>query len=136
MRQQRSGSGTIPRLLAGSETVLQNDIYDLTLPLVPFVQGRVVLLGDAAHAMTPNLGRGACSAIEDAGALGRHLGGGADLAAALAAYDGERRPATTKLVKRSRSVGRLAQTENPVLCALRDGAFALGGKLVALRRRK
>jgi 2-polyprenyl-6-methoxyphenol hydroxylase-like FAD-dependent oxidoreductase len=126
----------IPRLLAGSETVLQNDIYDLTLPLVPFVQGRVVLLGDAAHAMTPNLGRGACSAIEDAGALGRHLGGGADLAAALAAYDGERRPATAKLVKRSRSVGRLAQTENPVLCAFRDGAFALGGKLVALRRRK
>jgi 2-polyprenyl-6-methoxyphenol hydroxylase-like FAD-dependent oxidoreductase len=126
----------IPRLLAGSETVLQNDIYDLTLPLVPFVQGRVVLLGDAAHAMTPNLGRGACSAIEDAGALGRHLGGGADLAAALAAYDSERRPATTKLVKRSRSVGRLAQTENRVLCAVRDGAFALGGKLVALRRRK
>ncbi|MFI5691025.1 FAD-dependent monooxygenase [Kribbella sp. NPDC051586] len=125
----------IPKLIAGSEKVLQNDIYDLTLPLVPFVQGRIVLLGDAAHAMTPNLGRGACSAIEDAGALARHLQA-SELPAALTAYDAERRPATTKLIKRSRSLGRLAQTENPVVCGLRDGLFALGGKLMALRARK
>ncbi|HWD77759.1 MAG TPA: FAD-dependent monooxygenase, partial [Kribbella sp.] len=124
----------IPRLIAASEKILQNDIHDLTTPLMPFAQGRIVLLGDAAHAMTPNLGRGACSAIEDAGALGRHLRDG-DLHKALAAYDAERRPATTKLVKRSRALGRLAQTENPVTCTLRDGAFALGGKLLKLRRR-
>ena len=126
----------LPRLIAGSEKILQNDIYDLTLPLVPFVQGRVVLLGDAAHAMTPNLGRGACSAIEDAGALARHLGRTGDLPAALTAYDAERRPATTKLVKRSRSVGRVGQTENPLLCTIRDAALVVGGKLVALRARK
>ncbi|WP_350280398.1 FAD-dependent oxidoreductase [Kribbella sp. HUAS MG21] len=133
----------IPRLIAGSEKVLHNDIYDLTLPLVPFAQGRIALLGDAAHAMAPNLGRGACSAIEDADALARHLGsmagslGSADgLAAALTAYDAERRPATTKLVKRSRGLGRVAQTENPVVCTLRDGLFAVGGKLVSLRGRK
>jgi 2-polyprenyl-6-methoxyphenol hydroxylase-like FAD-dependent oxidoreductase len=118
----------VPQLIAGSETVLQNDIYDLTLPLVPFVRGRVVLLGDAAHAMTPNLGRGACSAIEDAGALARHLASN-DLPQALAAYDAERRPATTKLVKRSRALGRLAQVENPLVSALRDGLLTAGGKL-------
>ncbi|GAA3083252.1 2-polyprenyl-6-methoxyphenol hydroxylase-like FAD-dependent oxidoreductase [Kribbella aluminosa] len=123
----------IPRLIAGSEKILQNDIYDLTLPLVPFAQGRVVLLGDAAHAMTPNLGRGACSAIEDAGALGRHLSS-ANLHKALTAYDAERRPATTKLVKRSRALGRFAQTENPLVCTLREAAFTLGGKLLALRK--
>jgi 2-polyprenyl-6-methoxyphenol hydroxylase-like FAD-dependent oxidoreductase len=125
----------IPKLIAGSEKVLQNDIYDLTLPLVPFVQGRIVLLGDAAHAMTPNLGRGACSAIEDAGALARHLQGD-ELTQALRAYDSERRPATTKLVKRSRALGRVAQVENPVLRATRDGLFGLGGKLMGLRARK
>ncbi|HEY3558854.1 MAG TPA: FAD-dependent monooxygenase [Kribbella sp.] len=125
----------IPRLIAGSEKILQNDIYDLATPLVPFVQGRIVLLGDAAHAMTPNLGRGACSAIEDAGALARNLGRTDDLATALAAYDAERSPATTKLVKRSRSLGRLAQTENPLLCTIRDTVFALGGKLLTLRRK-
>jgi len=120
----------IPAILAGTppENVLQNDIYDLALPLVPFVQGRVVLLGDAAHAMTPNLGRGACSAIEDAGSLAKHLG-------SLAAYDEDRRRVTAQLVRRSRGVGRLGQVENPAVCAIRDGAFAVGGKLVSLRRR-
>ncbi|NUR25955.1 MAG: monooxygenase, partial [Catenulispora sp.] len=124
----------IPRLIAASEKILQNDIHDLTTPLMPFAQGRIALLGDAAHAMTPNLGRGACSAIEDAGALGRLVGNTNDVPAALTAYDAERRPATTKLVRRSRSLGRLAQTDNPLLCTVRDGVFALGGKLMSLRK--
>jgi 2-polyprenyl-6-methoxyphenol hydroxylase-like FAD-dependent oxidoreductase len=128
----------IPAILAGTppQAVLQNDIYDLAVPLVPFVQGRVVLLGDAAHAMTPNLGRGACSAIEDAGALARHLAEPASLGTALAAYDRDRRSATTRLVKRSRGVGRAGQVDNRVVVAIRDGLFAFGGKLVSLRRRK
>ncbi|WP_433011635.1 FAD-dependent monooxygenase [Kribbella sp. CA-294648] len=124
----------IPALLAATSGVLQNDIYDLRTPLVPFVQGRVVLLGDAAHAMTPNMGRGACSAIEDAGALARVLRESRD----LAAYDAERRPATTKLVKRSRAIGVMGQLDNPVLCTARDGLLGLGGKaagLLARRRR-
>jgi 2-polyprenyl-6-methoxyphenol hydroxylase-like FAD-dependent oxidoreductase len=124
----------IPSLLAGTppEAVLQNDLYDLALPLVPFVNGRVVLLGDAAHAMTPNLGRGACSAIEDAGALSRHLRSTADLITALSRYDAERRPVTAKLVRRSRSVGRLGQLDNGFLCTVRDGLFAVGGKVAGL----
>jgi 2-polyprenyl-6-methoxyphenol hydroxylase-like FAD-dependent oxidoreductase len=130
----------IPALLAGTppEHVLQNDIHDLPLPLVPFVTGRVVLLGDAAHAMTPNLGRGACSAIEDSGVLARHLKASTDLPSALTAYDAERRPVTAKLIKRSRAIGRVGQIDNRVLCGLRDGLFGLGGKvagLVARRRR-
>jgi 2-polyprenyl-6-methoxyphenol hydroxylase-like FAD-dependent oxidoreductase len=128
LKAYRDWHSPIPDLIANSSTVLHNDIYDLTLPLVPFTKGRVVLLGDAAHAMTPNLGRGACSAIEDAGALARQL-------ADLSGYDAERRPATTKLVRRSRSIGRMGQIENPVFCTVRDGLLSLGGKLVALRRR-
>jgi 2-polyprenyl-6-methoxyphenol hydroxylase-like FAD-dependent oxidoreductase len=123
----------IPALLAKTEKVLQNDIYYLPTPLSPFVQGRVVLLGDAAHAMTPNLGRGACSAIEDAGALGRHLREAPDLTTALSRYDAERRPATAKLIKRSNAVGRIGQLENPVLCIARDGLLTLAGKAVRIR---
>ena len=45
--------------------ILHHDMYDLT-PLKSFISGRVVLLGDAAHATTPNMGQGAGQAIEDA----------------------------------------------------------------------
>lgn len=126
----------IPALLAATKEVLQNDIYDLATPLPPFVQGRVVLLGDAAHAMTPNLGRGACSAIEDAGALARHLRDAPDLETALSRYDAERRPVTTKLIKRSRAVGRLGQLESGLLCAPRDGLLGLAGKAASLRGKR
>ncbi|QNE19483.1 NAD(P)-binding protein [Kribbella qitaiheensis] len=128
----------IPALLAGTppEAVLQNDIYDLATPLPPFVEGRVVLLGDAAHAMTPNLGRGACSAIEDAGALAKHLRATPDLSTALSRYDAERRPVTTKLVKRSRAVGRLGQLDSGILIAVRDGVLGLAGEAASLRGKR
>lgn len=55
-----------------AEQVLHNDIVDID-PVDTFVRGRVVLLGDAAHAMSPNLGQGACQAIEDAVVLASEL---------------------------------------------------------------
>ncbi|GAA3597128.1 FAD-dependent monooxygenase [Kribbella ginsengisoli] len=124
----------IPALLAATPNVLRNDIYDLPTPLLPFVHGRVLLLGDAAHAMTPNMGRGACSAIEDAGALARVLRAGKD----LTAYDAERRPATTKLVKRSHQIGVLGQLDSKFACTLRDAVLSVGGKTAGLlaKRRK
>ncbi|MER6827067.1 FAD-dependent oxidoreductase [Streptosporangium sp. NPDC000563] len=68
----------IPELLAAasSEKVLRNDIRYLATPLPAMHRGRVALLGDAAHAMTPNLGQGACQAIEDAVVLAHVVGDG------------------------------------------------------------
>ncbi|GAA1679293.1 FAD-dependent monooxygenase [Kribbella yunnanensis] len=130
----------IPQLLASTDTALQNDIYDLPLPLVPFAAGRIALLGDAAHAMTPNMGRGACTAIEDAGALAKHLTATPDLVTALTQYDAERRPAATQLVKRSRQIGRMGQLENPVAIGARDTLMWVGGGVArgaaALRRKR
>ncbi|MEK8105489.1 FAD-dependent monooxygenase [Micromonospora sp. M12] len=66
------------------------------MPLPSYVRGRVALLGDAAHPMTPNLGQGAGQAIEDAVVLGAVCAGGAEgVPAALAAYDEQRRPAVS-----------------------------------------
>ncbi len=63
----------IPALLDATDpdTVLRNDIIELAAPLPSFVNGRIALVGDAAHAMTPNLGQGGNLAIEDAVTLAR-----------------------------------------------------------------
>jgi 2-polyprenyl-6-methoxyphenol hydroxylase-like FAD-dependent oxidoreductase len=65
-------------------------VYYLDAPLPRFVEGRVVFPGDAAHAVTPDIGQGACLAIEDAVVLADALAG-ADIDEALAGYDVIRR---------------------------------------------
>ena len=99
--------------------ILRNDIYDRE-PLMDWGVGRVTLLGDAAHPMTPNLGQGACQAIEDALVLARCLDSGGEVPASLRLYEGRRVRRTAGIVRRSRLVGRLVQLESPLLCRLRD----------------
>ncbi|MEU8272264.1 FAD-dependent monooxygenase, partial [Sphaerisporangium sp. NPDC049002] len=67
----------VPALLAATpaEDVYVDPIACLAKPLPTFATGRIALLGDAAHAMTPDLGQGASQAFEDAAALARHLSG-------------------------------------------------------------
>ncbi|MGV9453813.1 FAD-dependent oxidoreductase [Streptomyces sp. NPDC003635] len=108
----------IPALLDATDehAVLHHDIHELP-PLRSYVTGRVALVGDAAHAMTPNLGQGACQALEDAVVL-------ADCATArdgLLVYDMQRRPRTQRIARRSRQIGRMAQTSSRSAVALRDG---------------
>jgi 2-polyprenyl-6-methoxyphenol hydroxylase-like FAD-dependent oxidoreductase len=71
--------------------------------------GRVVLVGDAAHAMTPNLGQGAAQAIESAWVLGRALLNKEPLKDTLAHYQAVRQPRVEALIKRSNMLGRVGQ---------------------------
>jgi 2-polyprenyl-6-methoxyphenol hydroxylase-like FAD-dependent oxidoreductase len=98
----------IPAVLAAAsqEHVLRNDIYYLPR-LRTYTHGPVALLGDAAHAMTPNLGQGGCQALEDAATLSV-LASGPDLGSALRRYDELRRPRTQQLWQRSLQGGRLS----------------------------
>ncbi|MEU6137895.1 FAD-dependent oxidoreductase [Nocardioides sp. NPDC047086] len=127
----------IPQLLAATppSAVLRGDVCDLRLPLKRFDHGRVVLLGDAAHATTPNLGQGACAAIEDAAVLAAQLTGHARIESALVAYDRTRRPATQRLVRASRLVGALGQVENGPVVAARDAGLAGLGAIASLLSR-
>jgi 2-polyprenyl-6-methoxyphenol hydroxylase-like FAD-dependent oxidoreductase len=101
----------IPALLAAAApgAVLRHDIYEL--PALPvYAAGLVALLGDAAHAMTPNLGQGANQALEDAVTLAGLLDAYPEVPRALAAYDRARRPRTQMIAKRSRRIGAVAQS--------------------------
>src|SRR5262245_10853253 len=68
-----------------SERILQNDIFDRS-PARTWHRRRVVLLGDAAHPTTPNLGQGACLAVEDAVVLARAICESGDQESAFAHY--------------------------------------------------
>jgi len=109
---------------AAEESILRNDIYDLD-PLGHFAQGRIALLGDAAHAMTPNLGQGACQAIEDAVVLAACLKAAGEVQPALLEYERRRMPRTRKVLLWSRRFGVVAQLQNPLLCWFRNSVIRL-----------
>ncbi|MCM6773267.1 FAD-dependent monooxygenase [Nocardia sp. CDC159] len=123
----------VPRLLdaVDPDSVLRHDIYDLP-DLPSFVRRRVALLGDAAHAMTPNLGQGANQALEDAATLTALLRD-RPVDAGLAAYDRLRRPRAQAIARRSRRVGVVAQWSHPFATFLRDSAIRLVPPALALR---
>ncbi|MET9633748.1 FAD-dependent monooxygenase [Lentzea sp. NPDC006480] len=119
----------LPALLAAvpDGAVIARDVHDLP-PLPTYVCGRVVLLGDAAHAMNPILGQGACQALEDAVTLAACLDG-PDVDTALERYDRVRRPRTQSIVRRSARLDAVAQWTWPPAVLARD----LGARLTPAR---
>jgi FAD-dependent urate hydroxylase len=105
--------------------ILRTDIYDREPLGERWGKGKVTLLGDAAHPMTPNLGQGACQAIEDAVVLARCLGERGTTAEALRSYERLRSDRVAMVVRRSRRVGSIGQVKNPAICWLRDRAVAM-----------
>ena len=119
--------------------VFRHDIVDLAGPLPTFRRGRCLLLGDAAHAMTPNLGQGGNQAMEDGATLARLVGplaidvrpDASTLAQALDRYDLLRRQRTQSIARQSRAVGRVAQTSGRWRVAVRNTALRLLPAFVA-----
>ncbi len=117
-------------------------IEDLARPLRTYRRGRCVLLGDAAHAMTPDLGQGGNQAMEDAATLTALLAplAAADapddgrISSALETYDAVRRRRTQPIARRARMVGRVAQARGPVRVALRNALLRAVPDAVADRQ--
>lgn len=98
--------------------ILRNDIYDRP-PLETWGSGRVTLLGDAAHPMTPNLGQGAGQALEDAVVLRNCVREQGLTPAALRTYEARRIRRTASIVRASRLAGAIGQWAHPAAVALR-----------------
>jgi 2-polyprenyl-6-methoxyphenol hydroxylase-like FAD-dependent oxidoreductase len=118
-------SGSYGERRRWEDAILRTDIYDREPLGESWGTGRVTLLGDAAHPMTPNLGQGACQTIEDAVVLARCLDEGGAIAEALRRYERLRADRTAMVVRRSRRVGVVGQLENALLCRLRDRVLTI-----------
>jgi 2-polyprenyl-6-methoxyphenol hydroxylase-like FAD-dependent oxidoreductase len=116
----------IPAILAGTDNskLLHNDIIDLE-PLSRFAHGRIVLTGDAAHATTPNMGQGACQAIEDAVVLAQCMEQQSDYELAFKAFETRRLQRTRWVTNTSFELGKVAQIENLFMIALRNTALRI-----------
>jgi 2-polyprenyl-6-methoxyphenol hydroxylase-like FAD-dependent oxidoreductase len=117
----------LPAIIAGTpeSSILQNDIFDRK-PAGRWHRGRVVLLGDAAHPTTPNLGQGACMAIEDAIVLARSIVEADDPDDAFTRFHRIRSRRTARIVRMSRWWGRVGLWKHPAMVALRDRAIRSG----------
>lgn len=102
------------------QNLIWNDILDLK-PLARYAFGRTLLVGDAAHATTPNMGQGACQAIEDAVVLADELTRHDMPHQAFVGFESRRLVRTHSITNTSWRLGQLAQTTNPLLIALRNG---------------
>tara|TARA_Y100001968_G_scaffold304622_1_gene319775 strand:- start:1743 stop:2981 length:1239 start_codon:yes stop_codon:yes gene_type:complete len=104
------------------ETIYRDDICDRPPIKGPWGKGRATLIGDAAHPVQPNIGQGACQAIEDGfelvQALRAGMTAGQTVAEALRAIEEQRSKRVTRVFKVSRQVGELAQSDT------RWGVFA------------
>jgi 2-polyprenyl-6-methoxyphenol hydroxylase-like FAD-dependent oxidoreductase len=139
----------IPGLIGAisPDRVLHDDVYWIAEPLPAYHRGRVAILGDAAHAMTPHLGQGACQAIEDAVVLASVAGPGTPAAAGsapadsaapadgsgpdLAAYTSARLSRTRMVANGSYRATRLSGMTSRPAIALRNTGILLAGRLAS-----
>ncbi|MEA2702551.1 MAG: FAD-dependent urate hydroxylase [Actinomycetota bacterium] len=108
---------------APPESIVRTDAWDLE-PLDTWVKGRVVLLGDSAHATTPFASMGACMTIQDCDVLVGKLTSDAPLDEALAAYQQDRKAHDEEVVKHSLKMGKMQMMHSPLESWLRDEAFS------------
>jgi 2-polyprenyl-6-methoxyphenol hydroxylase-like FAD-dependent oxidoreductase len=116
--------------LASTDGVVCTDVEEVHQPA--WARGPVALLGDSAHALTPNMGQGAGMAMEDAAVLAEELSrvarGETDTPTALAAYAERRRPRVETIVRLSRQIGEEGQLTGRLACWLRNRRISREGR--------
>lgn len=102
--------------------LIWNDIIDIK-PIPRYAFDNVLLVGDAAHATTPNMGQGACQAIEDAAVLQDELMRGGSIQEIFQRFERRRIKRTHFIINQSASVGKVAQVSHPLIIGIRNAVF-------------
>lgn len=106
------------------EKLIWDDICDIE-PMQKFAFEKALFIGDAAHATTPNMGQGACMAIEDAVVLANCLSKESNVSKAFQNFERKRTGRTQQIVNDSWRLGKIAQLENGFFTSVRDTLFRL-----------
>ncbi|MBR9921056.1 MAG: NAD(P)-binding protein [Bacteroidetes bacterium] len=122
----------IPELMQNTDTILKNSLADRK-PHKGWSKGAVVLIGDAAHPTTPNLGQGGCIAIEGAFVLAKCIRKYGLTNRAFSRYEVLHYPRARAVVKQSLLLGKIGQWANPILVPLRNVMFRLTPSSIAMR---
>lgn len=93
-------------------------------------------MGDAAHATTPNMGQGACMAIEDAAIMANVVASAKSVKEGFVTFEKRRLKRTRTIINKSWQLGRISQWENPLLIAMRNSLFRLAPDSVAEKQAK
>ncbi|MGG3804251.1 FAD-dependent monooxygenase [Metabacillus fastidiosus] len=101
------------------EQMIHRDIVDIQ-PMEQFFIGRTIFIGDAAHAITPNMGQGACQAIEDANILAECIKRNKRVEQAFKQYNAHRQKRIQDLSKQCWQLGKVAQYEKGAAVVLRN----------------
>lgn len=101
------------------EAVYFNRLFDLK-PIHRWHLGAACLIGDAAHATTPNLGQGGCQAVEDAYVLGKLFAQGLPVEDIFQQYQAIRMKKAHQVVKTSWMIGKVSHWDNPLMIGIRN----------------
>jgi len=127
----RGAPSFVGQVLEATEesAILRNDISDRP-PVERWGEGRVTIVGDAAHATTPNTGEGGSHALRDGILVGERLTeikdslhDAAAVRGALERFESVRIPETADVVNRAAEIGEFLHKTNPLTCFVRDQIF-------------
>lgn len=102
--------------------IIRDDISDLA-PLKTWFSSSIILVGDAAHATTPNLGQGGAQAIEDSWVLAEKIATCDTLKNAFESFQAARFAKVNKIVNVSWQIGKLTNLTNTMACSIRNTLF-------------
>ena len=125
--------GPAAALITNTERPLRQNISDIQ-SLPTWHKGRVLLIGDAAHAVSPNAGQGASMALEDAMYLAKLLRDGKDdYAKVFLQFEGDRKGRVEKIVAEGRKRGVGKQAVSPFQAKIRNFMMSVFLKLFGIK---
>ncbi|MGA0241672.1 MAG: FAD-dependent monooxygenase [Candidatus Marinamargulisbacteria bacterium] len=127
----RGWSSEISHLIQGTSQIIHTDIYN-AYPVIQWHRNNVVLLGDAIHPTTPNLGQGAGMAIESSIVLANSISKAPDIYTAFQQFQFKRQQQTQWVTQQSWRFGKLAQLNHSWACRIRNMAMLMTPNRLAM----